>query len=175
MKSRQDEKKKCRFGISREGAKIPLATIPTTNDAINGRFAHELTRAIVMNYRCDAARCRDSPAIPSLPPSHFTPLPFIVMCDACAWSRDRHLLFMRIAHAAPALSRSKKKLPTRLYYPPGLSVKWRKRRFPEKKSDGRSAAEIRHDKYNRGSRWSGVRRSASRFAWLNDIQKFRLR
>lgn len=153
MKSRQDEEKKCGFGISREGAKIPLATIPTINDAINGRFAHELTRAIVMNYRCNAARCRDSPAIPS-PLLRFTPrllscatrvhgraIDIYYLCESRA-RRARRIGFLAFEERTPD--------PT-LLSSWSLSVKWRKRRFPEKKSDGRSAAEIRHDKYNRGS------------------------
>jgi len=77
---------------------------------------------------------------PDNPSLRFTPLSFIVMCDAWSYgSRDRHLLFIRIVlvvHAAALLfeERVRSRL-TRLYSPSGPSIKWRKRRFPEKKRE----------------------------------------
>ena len=72
-KSREDKEK---MPFRHFGTVIKfLTTILTANVAIIGQFAHELPRAIVMNYRCDAARCRDGLTIPL---SVFTPL--VVYC-----------------------------------------------------------------------------------------------
>lgn len=61
------------------------------------------------------------------------------------------------------------------------SVKWRKRRFPERKRDGprgrhtQAAAEICRDKHNHGSAGNprAEEKRMSRFAWSGDVSKAR--
>jgi len=133
-KSREDKKK---MPFRHFGATMIkfLTTILTTNVAIIGQFAHELTRAIVMNYRCDAARCRDGLTIP---PSVLRPYRLLscVMRGRMV-ARSTFIIYTNRARRAcrSSLIRRKTSRLTRLYSPSGPSIKWRKRRFPEKKRE----------------------------------------
>lgn len=105
-KSREDKKK---MPFRHFGATVIkfLTTILTTNVAIIGQFAHELTRAIVMNYRCDAARCRDGLTIP---PSVLRPYRLLscVMRGRMGRAIDIYYLYESCSSCMPQLSYSKK-------------------------------------------------------------------